>query len=50
MSAVTVDVRDRIVRLTLNRPDTGNALNLETATAGRESVAAFLEKRAPRFR
>ena len=32
MSLVNVDVRDRIARLTLNRPDAGNALNLELAT------------------
>jgi 2-(1,2-epoxy-1,2-dihydrophenyl)acetyl-CoA isomerase len=30
---VDIDVRDRIARITLNRPDTGNALNLELATA-----------------
>jgi 2-(1,2-epoxy-1,2-dihydrophenyl)acetyl-CoA isomerase len=32
MSLVTVDVRDRVARLTLNRPEAGNALNLELAT------------------
>ena len=33
MSAVNVDVSDRVARLTLNAPETGNALNLELATA-----------------
>jgi enoyl-CoA hydratase/carnithine racemase len=33
MSVLHVDVRDRIARLTLNRPDTGNALDLELTTA-----------------
>jgi 2-(1,2-epoxy-1,2-dihydrophenyl)acetyl-CoA isomerase len=32
MSLVTVDVRDRVARVTLNRPEAGNALNLELAT------------------
>jgi 2-(1,2-epoxy-1,2-dihydrophenyl)acetyl-CoA isomerase len=30
---VEIDVRDRIARITLNRPDAGNALNLELASA-----------------
>jgi 2-(1,2-epoxy-1,2-dihydrophenyl)acetyl-CoA isomerase len=31
--SVEIDVRERIARITLNRPDAGNALNLELATA-----------------
>src|SRR3954466_15245321 len=31
--SVDIDVRDRIARITLNRPDVGNALDLELATA-----------------
>ena len=31
--SVDIDVRERIARITLNRPDAGNALNLESATA-----------------
>ena len=32
MSLVTVDVRDRVARLTLNRPEAGNALSLDLVT------------------
>jgi 2-(1,2-epoxy-1,2-dihydrophenyl)acetyl-CoA isomerase len=35
---VDVDVRERIARITLNRPDTGNALDLELATALRQAA------------
>src|ERR687885_329950 len=35
---VGVDVRERIARITLNRPDVGNALNLELATALRQAA------------
>jgi 2-(1,2-epoxy-1,2-dihydrophenyl)acetyl-CoA isomerase len=35
---VEIDVRDRIARITLNRPDAGNALNLELARALREAA------------
>jgi 2-(1,2-epoxy-1,2-dihydrophenyl)acetyl-CoA isomerase len=38
MSLVTVDVRDRVARLTLNRPEAGNALNLELATELRQAA------------
>ena len=31
--SVDIDVRERIARITLNRPDAGNALDLESATA-----------------
>jgi 2-(1,2-epoxy-1,2-dihydrophenyl)acetyl-CoA isomerase len=40
--SVHVDVRDRIARITLNRPDTGNALNLELATALRGAAEGLL--------
>jgi 2-(1,2-epoxy-1,2-dihydrophenyl)acetyl-CoA isomerase len=33
MTLVNVEVADRVARLTLNRPDAGNALNLELTTA-----------------
>jgi 2-(1,2-epoxy-1,2-dihydrophenyl)acetyl-CoA isomerase len=36
--SVHVDVRDRIARIKLNRPDAGNALNLELATALHEAA------------
>jgi 2-(1,2-epoxy-1,2-dihydrophenyl)acetyl-CoA isomerase len=36
--SVDVQVSDRIARLTLNRPETGNALNLELTTALREAA------------
>jgi 2-(1,2-epoxy-1,2-dihydrophenyl)acetyl-CoA isomerase len=36
--SVEIDVRDRIARITLNRPDAGNALNLELARALREAA------------
>src|ERR687885_2183608 len=35
---VGIDVRERVARITLNRPDVGNALNLELATALREAA------------
>jgi 2-(1,2-epoxy-1,2-dihydrophenyl)acetyl-CoA isomerase len=35
---VETDVRDRIARITLNRPDSGNALDLEMATALRQAA------------
>src|SRR3954454_17515974 len=35
---VDIDVRDRIARITLNRPEAGNALNLELATALRQAA------------
>jgi 2-(1,2-epoxy-1,2-dihydrophenyl)acetyl-CoA isomerase len=35
---VETDVRDRIARITLNRPDVGNALDLEMAMALREAA------------
>src|SRR3954447_10809959 len=36
--SVHVDVRYRIARITLNRPDTGNALDLELTTALRQAA------------
>jgi 2-(1,2-epoxy-1,2-dihydrophenyl)acetyl-CoA isomerase len=36
--SVEIDVRDRIARITLNRPEVGNALNLELATALRKAA------------
>src|SRR3954464_3947461 len=36
--SVDIDVRDRIARITLNRPDVGNALDLELATALRQAA------------
>jgi 2-(1,2-epoxy-1,2-dihydrophenyl)acetyl-CoA isomerase len=36
--SVDVDLRDRVARITLNRPDAGNALELELATALREAA------------
>jgi 2-(1,2-epoxy-1,2-dihydrophenyl)acetyl-CoA isomerase len=36
--SIDVDVRDRVARITLNRPDAGNALDLETATALRQAA------------
>jgi len=35
---VEIDVRDRVARITLNRPEAGNALNLELATALRKAA------------
>jgi 2-(1,2-epoxy-1,2-dihydrophenyl)acetyl-CoA isomerase len=35
---VDIDVRDRVARITLNRPDAGNALDLELATALRQAA------------
>src|SRR5919199_1762480 len=35
---VGIDVRERVARITLNRPDVGNALNLELATALRQAA------------
>jgi 2-(1,2-epoxy-1,2-dihydrophenyl)acetyl-CoA isomerase len=40
--SVDIDVRDRIARITLNRPETGNALDLELAT-GLARAAQSLE-------
>jgi 2-(1,2-epoxy-1,2-dihydrophenyl)acetyl-CoA isomerase len=36
--SVEIDVRDRIARITLNRPEAGNALNLELATELRKAA------------
>ena len=36
--SVDVDLRDRVARITLNRPEAGNALDLELATALREAA------------
>jgi 2-(1,2-epoxy-1,2-dihydrophenyl)acetyl-CoA isomerase len=36
--SVDLDLRDRVARITLNRPDAGNALDLELATALREAA------------
>jgi len=38
MSLVNVDVRERVARLELNRPDAGNALNLELMTEFRAAA------------
>ena len=38
MSLVTVDVRDRVARLTLNRPEAGNALSLDLVTGLRQAA------------
>jgi len=38
MSAVDVSVSDRVATITLNRPEAGNALNLEVATALAEAA------------
>jgi 2-(1,2-epoxy-1,2-dihydrophenyl)acetyl-CoA isomerase len=35
---VDIDVRDRVARITLNRPEAGNALDLELATALRQAA------------
>jgi 2-(1,2-epoxy-1,2-dihydrophenyl)acetyl-CoA isomerase len=36
--SVEIDVRDRVARITLNRPEAGNALDLELATALRKAA------------
>lgn len=39
MSVVLYEVRDRVARITFNRPDAANAITMEVATALREAVA-----------
>jgi 2-(1,2-epoxy-1,2-dihydrophenyl)acetyl-CoA isomerase len=44
--SIDVEVRDRIARITLNRPDAGNALDLETAAALREAAEGLRDSDA----
>ncbi len=43
---LTLEIHDSVAFLTLARPEAANTTNLEF---GREGIAAFLEKRTPRF-